>query len=216
MNERRPSDILERYSKVAVIGAGVIGASWTAVFLAHGLSVVVNDPRDDIEAVIEYRFAKPSDAQGFGSLHPESDRKLRFEADLERTVAGADLLQENGPERWNSSKTYGPASSSNRSRTRAAASSSSAKTATEQSAKMKKPRRLLIGHPFNPPHLIPLVEVVPGEQTEPSAVETPLLSIRRLAGPRRSSREIQGFVANRLQRAIFASAAISCWRAWSR
>ena len=52
MNEDIASDVLERYSKVAVIGAGVIGASWTAVFLAHGLSVVVNDPRDDVEAVV--------------------------------------------------------------------------------------------------------------------------------------------------------------------
>ena len=60
MNERRPSDILERYSKVAVIGAGVIGASWTAVFLAHGLSVVVNDPRDDIEAVVNDYIRKAS------------------------------------------------------------------------------------------------------------------------------------------------------------
>ena len=83
-------------------------------------------------------------------------------------------------------------------------SSSSAKTATEQSAKMKDPGRLLIGHPFNPPHLIPLVEVVPGEQTEPSAVADAVAFYKAVGKvPRVLRKEIQGFVANRLQRAIF-------------
>src|ERR1700746_3438826 len=164
-------DILNRYGKTAVIGAGVIGASWTALFLAHGLEVVVNDPRPDVEALVSdyIRNSLPTlDALGLPTANLEA--KLRFQADLESAVATADLVQENGPERvefkqdlWARIEQHVPAHA-------LLLSSSSAKTATEQSTKMKNPRRRLIGHPFNPPHLIPLVEVVPGEQTEPGAV----------------------------------------------
>ena len=69
---------------------------------------------------------------------------------------------------------------------------------------MENPSRLLVGHPFNPPHLIPLVEVVPGERTEPQAVEDAVAFYEALGKvPRVLRKEIQGFVANRLQRAIF-------------
>src|SRR5436309_12558657 len=100
MNENIASDVLERYSKVAVIGAGVIGASWTAVFLAHGLSVVINDPREDVEAFVADYIRKASPTLRALGLPTESlDKKLCFEADLERAVADIDVVQENGPER---------------------------------------------------------------------------------------------------------------------
>jgi ketoreductase RED1 len=75
MSEKTSSQILERYSKVAVIGAGVIGASWTAVLLAHGLSVVVNDPRDDVEAVVKDYIGKASptlEALGLPTQRPSN------------------------------------------------------------------------------------------------------------------------------------------------
>ena len=143
MNEKNPSDILERYSKVAIIGAGVIGASWTAVFLAHGLTVVVNDPRDDVEAVVNdyIRKATPT-LKALGLPTQDLTRKLRFEADLDRAVSDVDLVQENGPERvefkqdlWARIEQHVPAHA-------LLLSSSSAKTATEQSLKMKNPSRL--------------------------------------------------------------------------
>lgn len=205
MNEKTSSEILERYSKVAVIGAGVIGASWTAVFLAHGLSVVVNDPRDDVEAVVKDYIGKASPTLEALDLPTQNlAAKLRFEADLARAVSGADLVQENGPERvefkqdlWARIEPHVPAHA-------LLLSSSSAKTATEQTIKMKNPGRLLIGHPFNPPHLIPLVEVVPGERTEPGAVADAVAFYKALGKvPQVLRKEIQGFVANRLQRAIF-------------
>ena len=205
MNEKASSEILERYSKVAVIGAGVIGASWTAVFLAHGLSVLINDPRDDVEAVVHDYIGKASSTlEALGLPTKNLAAKLRFEADLARAVSDADLVQENGPERvefkqdlWARIEPHVPAHA-------LLLSSSSAKTATEQSLKMRNPGRLLIGHPFNPPHLIPLVEVVPGERTEPEAVADAVAFYKALGKvPRVLRKEIQGFVANRLQRAIF-------------
>jgi len=205
MNVKASSEILERYSKVAVIGAGVIGASWTAVFLAHGLSVLINDPRDDVEAVVHDYIGKASSTlEALGLPTKNLAAKLRFEADLARAVSDADLVQENGPERvefkqdlWERIEPHVPAHA-------LLLSSSSAKTATEQSIKMRNPGRLLIGHPFNPPHLIPLVEVVPGERTEPEAVADAVAFYKALGKvPRVLRKEIQGFVANRLQRAIF-------------
>ena len=93
-------NILNRYGKTAVIGAGVIGASWTALFLAHGLEVVVNDPRPDVEALVrDYIRNNLSTLEALGLPTANLEAKLRFEADLERAVAGAHLVQENGPER---------------------------------------------------------------------------------------------------------------------
>jgi ketoreductase RED1 len=205
MNEKASSDVLERYSKVAVVGAGVIGASWTAVFLAHGLTVVVNDPRDDVEAVVEDYIRKASPTLTALNLPTQNlTRRLHFEPNLDRAVEGMDVVQENGPERvefkqdlWARIEPHVPAHA-------LLLSSSSARTASEQSLKMKNARRLLIGHPFNPPHLIPLVEVVPGDQTESGAVEDAVAFYQALGKvPRVLRKEIQGFVANRLQRAIF-------------
>jgi ketoreductase RED1 len=205
MSAHIAADVLSRYSRVAVVGAGVIGASWTAVFLAHGLSVIVNDPREDAEGFVADYIRKASPTLKALGLPTESlDKKLRFEADLERAVADIDVVQENGPERvefkqdlWARIGRVVPAHA-------LLLSSSSAKTATEQSLKMDNANRLLIGHPFNPPHLIPLVEVVPGERTDPEAVRDAVAFYEALGKvPRVLRKEIQGFVANRLQRAIF-------------
>ncbi|MGH6712917.1 MAG: 3-hydroxyacyl-CoA dehydrogenase NAD-binding domain-containing protein [Bradyrhizobium sp.] len=198
-------DILNRYSKVTVIGAGVIGASWTALFLAHGLTVVVNDPRPDVETIVrDYIRNNLSTLGELGLPTDNLEKRLSFEADLERSVTGADLVQENGPERiefkqdlWERiGKVVGAHA--------LMLSSSSAKTATEQALKMSRPERLLVGHPFNPPHLIPLVEVVPGEKTSPEAVDDAVAFYAALGKvPRVVHKEMPGFVANRLQRAIF-------------
>jgi len=200
--------ILRRYPNVCVIGAGVIGASWTALFLAHGLKVVVNDPEPDIEMTLKEALMKIAPTlRELGLPHESLDRNLRFEPDLERAVAGADLVQENGPERpewkqqlWARIENAVPKHA-------LLLSSSSARPATEQGREMKDASRLLVGHPFNPPHLIPLVEIVPGERTGPDAIADAVAFYEALGKvPRVLKKEIQGFVANRLQRAIMREA----------
>jgi ketoreductase RED1 len=198
-------DILNRYSKVTVIGAGVIGASWTALFLAHGLTVVVNDPRPDVETIVrDYIRNNLSTLGELGLPTSNLENKLSFEADLERSVTGADLVQENGPERIEFKQDLWARIGKVVGGHTLMLSSSSAKTATEQALKMSRPERLLVGHPFNPPHLIPLVEVVPGEKTSPEAVDDAVAFYAGLGKvPRVVRKEMPGFVANRLQRAIF-------------
>jgi ketoreductase RED1 len=205
MPQQAQQGIFSRYGKTAIIGAGVIGASWTALFLAHGLEVVVNDPRPEVEALVrDYIRNSLSTLDALGLPTANLEAKLRFQADLESAVAGANLVQENGPERiefkqdlWaRISKVVGDKA--------LLLSSSSAKTATEQALKSSRPERLLVGHPFNPPHLIPLVEVVPGEKTSEDAVTDAVAFYAALGKvPRVVRKEMPGFVANRLQRAIF-------------
>jgi ketoreductase RED1 len=145
--------------------------------------------------------------KALGLPHEGLDRNLRFEPDLERAVAAVDLVQENGPENpqwkqqlWAQIEPALPGHA-------LSLSSSSARPATEQGQQMKDASRLLIGHPFNPPHLIPLVEVVPGEKTSPEAVTDAVAFYEALGKvPRVLKKEIQGFVANRLQRAIMREA----------
>jgi len=200
--------ILGRYRNTCVIGAGVIGASWAALFLAHGLNVVINDPQPDIEATVKAYLAKAAPTlRELGLPHEGLEKNLRFEPDLERAVAGADLVQENGPENpkwkqelWGRIEKAVP-------RHALLLSSSSARPATEQGQQMQDASRLLVGHPFNPPHLIPLVEVVPGERTDPAATADAVAFYEALGKvPRVLKKEIQGFVANRLQRAIMREA----------
>ena len=195
----------QAFRNVAIIGAGVIGASWVALCLAHGLRVCVNDPREGVEAEVRDLVARAAPAiRALGLPTTFAAEQLRFEADLERAVADAQVVQENGPERldfkralWKRIEAAAPAGA-------LLLSSSSALPATEQSREMQQPGRLLVGHPFNPPHIIPLVEVVPGLQTPPEAVEAALAFYRALGkAPQVIHKEIGGFVANRLQAAIF-------------
>jgi ketoreductase RED1 len=196
---------LQRFANVTVIGAGVIGASWVALCLAQSLRVCVNDPREGVDAEVRGLVERAAPSLGaLGLPTTFAAEQLWFEPDLERAVAGADVVQENGPERLDFKRALWR-------RIEAAApphalllSSSSALPATEQSKEMVQPGRLIVGHPFNPPHIIPLVEVVPGQQTPPQAVQEALAFYRALGkAPQVIHKEIGGFVANRLQAAIF-------------
>jgi ketoreductase RED1 len=190
--------------KATVVGGGVIGASWAALFLANGLRVTVSDPQDGIEAKV-VSYIEQAKASLLARGYPAFDiGNLSFEKDLAKAVSDADYVQENGPERlefkvelWATIEQAAP-------ETALFLSSSSGIPASKQSAGLRQPERLIIGHPFNPPHLLPLVEVVPSDKTPPEltakavdfydAIGKVALEIRK---------EIPGFVANRLQSAIF-------------
>ena len=201
-------NILQRRRNVTVIGAGVIGASWVAVFLAHGLKVTVQDPRAGVDAEVRGYVDRASDAlRALGcndATIASGHERLSFEPDLERAVADADVVQENGPERidfkrdlWKRIAAAAPAHA-------LLLSSSSALPASAQARDMAAPERMLIGHPFNPPHVIPLVEVVPGAQTSPESTREAVAFYTALGKvPQVVHKEIGGFVANRLQAAIF-------------
>lgn len=189
---------------VTVIGGGLIGASWTALFLAHGHRVCVHDVAPGVAQRVKDELLRiqPFMVQLGLSLDVNA-AALSFEPDLARAVQHADVVQECGPERlafkqtlWASVEAHCPAQA-------LLLSSSSGITASMQSRKMKTPDRMLIGHPFNPPHLIPLVEVVPGKKTSAASVELARDFYAALGKQVIVLRkEIPGFVANRIQAAV--------------
>jgi len=178
--------------------------SWTALFLAHGLAVVVNDPtrrRDDRPQLYPNNL---STLKKLGLPTDNLEKKLSFEADLERSVAGADLVQENGPEADQFKQDLWVADRQGSWESTHYAFVELAKTATEQALMMSRPERLLVGHPFNPPHLIPLVEVVPVRRPVRKRWTTRLRSMLRSARCRAwCARKCLVLLRNRLQRAIF-------------
>jgi ketoreductase RED1 len=169
---------------VAVIGAGTIGLSWAKLFAEHGLTVRIHDPRPNLTEVVD-------------------DDRIHIAADLADAVRDADVVQENGPERLEFKKDLFAALVALAPRHALLLSSSSAIPSTAFTQDIEDASRILIGHPFNPPHVLPLVEVVPGERTSDEAVQA-AVDFYRLVGrtPVVEHKEIPGFVGNRLQNAL--------------
>jgi carnitine 3-dehydrogenase len=195
--------------RVAVIGAGVIGASWATCFLARGLDVTAFDPRPGAEGSLRDTVAAQWPAmQAIGLAPDASPERLRFAASPEEAAAGAQFVQENAPEQLDTKREMFRRLDAAAPGTAILASSSSTLTVSEfQDACASHPERVVLGHPFNPPHLIPLVEVGGGKATSSQAVEQALQFYRAMGKrPIRLRKEVRGHVANRLQAALWQEA----------
>jgi len=195
--------------RVSVIGAGTIGASWAAYFLARGFEVGAYDPLPNGEAFAR-RFidnAWPT-LEKLKAVQPGADRK-RFEFFKEPVAAvkGAEFVQESGPEREDLKIELFATLDAVLPPETVIATSSSGLLISRVSAKCRHPQRCVIGHPFNPPHLIPLVEVVGGAKTSSEAI-TKAMNFYRDIGkhPIHIRKEVRGHVANRLQAALWREA----------
>ncbi len=192
--------------RVAVVGTGVIGVSWAAHFLAHGLDVTATDPSPGAEERLRSDVAAiwPTLTPAAGG----SPERLAFTSDPAEAVADADFVQENGPEREDvKHQLFAELDAAARPDVVLASSSSGLLPSVIARGCPQHPERVLIGHPFNPPHLIPLVEVVPGEKTSEQAVEAALAFYTAVGKkPIRLRHELPGHVANRLQAALWQEA----------
>src|SRR5467141_4409871 len=190
---------------VAIVGTGVIGASWAALYLALGLNRGVTDPGPNAETNLRrYIDAAWEDLTSVGSSSNGSRYHLRFTLDLKEAVAGADLVQENGPERKDFKIKLFADMDAAAPKDSIIASSSSGLTMSVMQSACKYPERCVIGHPFNPPHMVPLVEVVAGAKTSPETVER-AISFYTSIGKRQINvrKTVVGHVANRLQAAFY-------------
>src|SRR5215469_13507042 len=190
---------------IAIIGTGVIGASWTSLFLAKGLHVVATDIAPNAEASLRKFVETAWPALKRLGLSPgASQSNLKFTADLAQAVAGVDLVQENGPERVDfKQKLYGQLDELLPPDVVIASSSSGIPMSQIQPGAGAHPERCVIGHPFNPPHLIPLVEIVGGAKTSAETIKRAdefYTSIGRKTV--RINKEMPGHIANRLQAAL--------------
>jgi 3-hydroxyacyl-CoA dehydrogenase len=191
--------------RVAIIGTGVIGASWAALFLAKGLEVVATDVAPDAEASLRHfvEAAWPA-LRRLGLAPGGSQSNLKFTADLPTAVKNADFVQENGPERIDfKKKLYGQLDELLLADVIIASSSSGLTMSEIQSGCPSHPERCVIGHPFNPPHLVPLVEIVGGAKTSEDTIQR-ASEFYTSIGKRtvRLHKEVPGHVANRLQAAL--------------
>jgi 3-hydroxyacyl-CoA dehydrogenase len=195
----------KQIQNIAILGTGVIGASWAALYLARGLNVIATDPAPNAEANLR-RFidAAWKDLQVIG-LSPNASREhLQFTTDMKKALSNADLVQENGPERQDFKiKLFADMDAATPEDTIIASSSSGLTMSVMQSA-CKHPERCVTGHPFNPPHIVPLVEVVGGAKTSPETIERAIYFYTSVGKkPIHVRKEVVGHVANRLQAALY-------------
>src|SRR4051794_11245421 len=191
--------------RIAVVGTGVIGASWTAYYLSRGFDVVATDPAAGAEANLRkyVQDAWPALAKS-GVVGGASRDRLSVTSSMQQALVEADFVQENGPERPDFKiKLFAEMDEVVPADSILASSSSGIPMDVIQSA-CKRPERCVIGHPFNPPHIVPLVEVVGGAKTSEAAIER-ALDFYASAGkkPIRLHKALPGHAANRLQAALY-------------
>lgn len=198
---------VDRLHTVAVIGAGTIGASWAACFLANGLDVLAVDPvREELDLRRAIDAMMPA-LESIGLAAGVDHRRLRFASQIGKKLAAVQFVQESVPERLETKRetlrkletVIGPQV--------VVSSSATALIPSDIQAGASHPERLLVGHPFNPPHLIPLVEVSGGAQTAPEVLDWAMEFYRKIGkAPVLLKREAYGHIANRLAAALFREA----------
>lgn len=194
--------------KIAIVGTGLIGASWALHFLARGLDVIATDPAEGAEQYLR-NFVQKNWKQ-VGNVDRASDvnaSRLIFQADAQLAVQRADFIQENGPERLDQKRALIALLDEAAPAHAIIASSSSGLMPSQIQEGCTNPTRVLVGHPFNPPHLIPLVEVVGGQQTSPESIKIAMDFYRSVGKrPIHVRKEVMAHVANRLQAAVWREA----------
>jgi 3-hydroxybutyryl-CoA dehydrogenase len=193
---------------VAIIGAGIIGASWAALFLAAGSRVSVHDPAPgadkSVRAYVEKAWPVMAELGLTTNGNPDA---LSFHTRAARAADGAGFVQESVPERLPVKHALFAEIERALAPDAVVASSASGLTLTEMQAGWRDPSRLVLGHPFNPPHLIPLVEVMGNARTAPGVVERAEAIYHAIGKVTiRVRREVPGHVANRLQAALWREA----------
>lgn len=195
-------------TRVASIGGGPIGGGWAAHFLARGYDVTsyLHDRAEEgaFRTILETAWISLT---ALGLAPGASLDRLRIVHDLDAAVEGAGFIQESAPENLAMKQALYHRLGRIVPETVVIGSSTSGLMMTDIQAQCETPGRTVIGHPFNPPYLLPLVEIVGGEKTDPAAVEW-AGEFYRIAGkaPLMMKKEIPGFVATRLQEALWREA----------
>jgi 3-hydroxyacyl-CoA dehydrogenase len=191
--------------RIAVVGTGVIGASWAAYYLSRGFDVVATDPAPNAEANLRKYVDDAWPALARAGLSAGASReRLKFTESMSRALADADLVQENAPERPDFKIKLFAAMDQAAPPDAILASSSSGITMDVMQSDCKHPERCVIGHPFNPPHVVPLVEVVGGAKTSEAVIERAMSFYASIGKkPIRLHKALPGHAANRLQAALY-------------
>lgn len=198
-------------TKVAVVGTGLIGSAWTALFLARGLEVVAIDPDPEAPERLARTVARMAADLRAAGLVPEGaaidPARVVHAAAPGPELAGVGFVQENAPERLDLKRALLARLEDHVAPDAILASSTTAFRASDLQAGCRHPERVLAGHPLNPPHLIPLVEVSGGERTDPACVDRAMAFYAALGKrPVRLARDVEGHIAGRLSAALWREA----------
>lgn len=191
--------------RIAIVGTGVIGASWAAYYLAHGFDVIATDPAPNAEANLRAYVNDAWELLTASGLAPGASlERLQFASGMKEALVNADFVQENGPERPDFKiKLFADMDEATPPDSIIASSSSGLTMDVIQSG-CKRPERCVIGHPFNPPHVIPLVEVVGGAKTSEETIQRTMAFYASIGKKAiRLHKALPGHVANRFQAALY-------------
>jgi len=194
-----------KIQNIAIVGTGVIGASWAAYYLSRGFNVIATDPAPNAEINLRKYVDAAWTTLSKNGLSPNASRdRLTFVPKMAEALAKADFVQENAPERPDFKIKLFAEMDGATPPGSILASSSSGITMDVIQSQAKHPERCVIGHPFNPPHVIPLVEVVGGAKTSSQTIEDTMAFYASIGKkPIRLFKALPGHVANRLQAALY-------------
>jgi len=194
--------------RVGLLGAGVIGGGWAARFLLSGIDVLLHDPDPDAERNVGEMLANARLSWSRLTMAPLPEPgSLTVVKEVEDAVSEVDFVQESAPEQEQLKRELLARASSAAAPETVIASSTSGLLPSRLQIDMAHPERLIVGHPFNPVYLLPLVEVCPGDRTAPGAIERAITVYRAVGmAPLRLQREIDGFIADRLLEALWREA----------
>ncbi|MEM1111237.1 MAG: 3-hydroxyacyl-CoA dehydrogenase NAD-binding domain-containing protein [Pseudomonadota bacterium] len=199
-----PLPPLDNINTVAVIGCGSIGAGWAAQFLLKGIKVKAYDPDRDREHALRATLDRALDLLATDpDIAAQAQNSLTFCASMLEAIQGAQFVQECVPERLDLKHATLAEIDALCSPDIVVASSTSGITASRLQSACAQPSRLVVGHPFHPVYLVPLVEVVGGALTNPVVLDWSMAFYRQIGkSPLLCRGEIQGHIANRLQTAV--------------
>jgi len=201
-------DRVATVGRVGLLGAGVIGGGWAARFLLSGIDVLLHDPDPDAERNVGETLANARLSWSQLTMAPLPEPgSLTVVDEVEDAVSEVDFVQESAPEQEQLKRELLARASSAAAPETVIASSTSGLLPSRLQIDMAHPERLIVGHPFNPVYLLPLVEVCPGDRTAPGAIERAIAVYRAVGmAPLRLQREIDGFIADRLLEALWREA----------
>jgi 3-hydroxyacyl-CoA dehydrogenase len=197
----------DEITHVGIAGGGLIGMSWAALYLAHGLRVSVYDPAPETaDALPAFVMEAWPHLRALGLTLSASPPEASVSTSPE-CLADVDFLQENGPDRLGVKQALVATLEDVIAPEIVIASSTSSVRASDIQAQARHPHRILVAHPMNPPHLVPMVELVAGDATDPATVDLADAFYRRMNRvPVRVKKEVQGHLANRLTSALYREA----------
>lgn len=199
---------MSQINRTTILGAGVIGASWAALFLASGRSVTVFDPDENAESAVRAYIETAWPAlEELGLTHNATPEAIRFVSTAADAVQGAQFIQENVPERLPIKHAIYAEIEPELSADAIVSSSTSGLTLEALQEGWRDPGKLILGHPFNPPHLIPLVELTANDATDPDILDRTEAFYQDIGKVTiRIKKGMPGHVANRLQAAVWREA----------